>query len=819
MSILNDLRHAVRLLGRSPVFTVTATLSLALGVAASSTIFSLTDALLLAPPPGVRDPGRVVDIGRSSGGSGFDNMSHPAFRYLRDHTQTLEAMAALDFSGGPMSLSDGRSSERIFARMASANYFDLLGARPALGRFFHPDEERVPGEHPVVVLTHEFWTRRFAGDPAVVGTRLRLNNVDFTVIGVTGAGFTGTSLVGADAWTTMAMVATVRGRATSAMLDEPRAVWHVAAGRLKPGVSREQAQAELNTLMEAFKASEPRANPTHGITVASLSRVPGPVRLPFTAFVGFLFALTGALLAIACSNVAGMMLARAAARRREIATRLAIGASRGRIVGQLLTETVVLFALAGLVALPLTYAFVGLLTGFLPALPIPLNMDLAVNARVVAFALGLAFIAALVFGLAPARQAVGGDLAPSLHGAYATADRRRFRLRNVLVTAQVALSLMLVVTAFMFVRTLQNAAEMDPGFQTANITLASVDVGLSGFRGPQAVALIERMQSRLSAVGGVESVAAARMIPLQGSGFGLGRIRIQGRVSPRGDDTLDADWNVISPEYFTTLGIRIVEGRAFTAADRAGGTMVAVVNETFARTAWPGQLAVGQRFLQGSAPGDGEDRPVEVVGVVADAKYRYISEEPASFVFVPLAQQPITDTTFFIRHAGDRAVGAEVRTALAQVEPGVPVLFLQSFEEATALGLLPQRLAAWVAGSVGSVGIFLAALGLYGLMAFLVAQRTREIAIRMALGASREDMQRMVMGQAARLGVAGAGVGIVLASGLGVLMQSLLVGVPPIDPLSVGATALLFAGVLTAASWAPARRAATTDPAVALRAE
>jgi putative ABC transport system permease protein len=584
-------------------------------------------------------------------------------------------------------------------------------------------------------------------------------------------------------------------------------------------VSRAQATAELNALMEAYKAGEPRANPNHGVAVEPLSRVPGPFRLPFLVFIGFLFALTGALLAIACSNVAGMQLARATARRREIATRLAVGASRTRIVMQLLTETVVLFAGAGLVALLLTFWLVGLLGGFLPALPIPVVMDLSVDLRVVVFGMGVSLAAAILFGLAPARQAIQGELAPSLHGAYATADRRRFRLRNGLVTAQVALSLMLVVTAFMFLRTLQNAAEMDPGFETANITLANVDVGLSGYRDQQAVDLVERFRARLAAIGGVTAVASGRMIPLQGSGLGLGPIHIPGRVGPRGDDRLEAEWNVVSPEYFETVGMPLVAGRAFTAGDRADMAMVAVVNETFARTAWPDRPAVGQHFLQGAGPTDQEARPVEVVGVVADAKYRYISEDPIAFVFVPLAQQPMTDATFFIRHVEGREVAREVRSVIAQVEPSVPVLFLQSFEEATAFGLLPQRLAAWIAGAVGAAGVLLAALGLYGLMAFLVAQRTREIAIRMALGASRGDMQRMVITQAARLGVAGGVAGFALASGLGLLIERLLVGVPPVDPVSFGATALLFTGVLAAACWAPARRAATTDPAVALRAE
>jgi predicted permease len=818
MAFLSDVRHALRLLARSPVFAVTAVASLAFGIAASTTIFTLADALLLAPRAGIRNPAEIVDIGRANNGSGFDNMSHPAFKYIRDHSQTMAGMSAVEFGGGPLSLSDGQTSERVFGTLVSGNYFYVLGTRPALGRFFSPDEDAVPGERPVAVLTHAFWMRRFAGDAGILQKSIRLNNREFAVVGVAEPGFQGTALVGTDLWVPMAMVATVRGRSNAEILDDPRSVWQVAVGRMKPGIGREQARAELNALMAAFKSSEPRANQRHTISVIPTSRVPGPMRLPFLGFLALLFALTGALLAIACSNVAGMLMARATVRRREMATRLAVGASRGRLVWQLLTETVVLFAAAGLVALPLTGWFVDLLEGFVPALPIPINVALLINPRVVVFALAIALVTAGIFGLAPARQALGGDLAPALHGANSTADRRRFRMRNGLVMAQVSLSLMLVATALLFVRTLQNAANVDPGFETANITLASVDVSLSGYREQAAVDLLERFESRLAAIGGVAAVAAGRMIPLQGSSLGLGAIHVPGRVGPSGDDTLDADWNVVSPGYFEAIGMRVVQGRAIDATDRAGAPYVAVVNDTFARTAWPDRPAVGQRFTQDQGP-DEPPRTVEVVGVVADAKYRYISEDPTPFVFVPLAQQPMTDMTFFVRHGEGRELGQELRAAIAQVEPAVPVLFLQSFADAVAIGLVPQRLVAWIAGGVGVAGALLAALGLYGLMAFLVAQRTREIAIRMALGASAGDVQGMVTRQAARLGVTGGLVGLALAGGIGSLMQSLLVGVTPVDPVSLGATALLFAVVLAAACWSPARRAAHTDPAVALRSE
>ena len=816
MALTTDVRHAVRLLGRSPVFTATSIVSLALGIGAAATIYSLTDALLFEPTVGVKEPSRVVDIGRANEGSGFDNMSHPMYRNLREHSQTVD-VAAVDFGGGPMSLGTDGTSERVIGTMVSGNYFDVLGTRPALGRFFRDDEDRVPGERPVVILSHALWTRRFNSDPTILDRPLRLNNREFAVVGIAEEGFQGSSMIGTDLWVPMAMVQVVRGRPDSSMLDEPRGVWHVAIGRLKPGISMPQAKAELNAVNEAYKKSEPRANQHHTINLAAMGRIPGPVRTPFLAFIGFLFALTGALLAIACSNVAGMLLARAATRRREMATRLAVGAGRGQLIKQLLTETMVLFVAAALVSVPLTYWLVSLLAGSLPPLPVVLALEFGVNLRVMLFAFGIALVTGVIFGLAPARHALGADLAPMLHGGNSTVDRKRFRLRNSLVTAQVALSLMLVITAFLFLRSLANAADTDPGFKTANIEIAGVDVSLSGYREQQAVELASRFRARLKAIPGVESVANARMIPLQGSGFGLGSVRVPGVQGDRDDGRFDSDWDVVSPEYFETIGMPIVEGRPFRDSDTVGAPWVAIVSETFVKQAWPGQSGVGRVFMQ--QVGDDKEREVTIVGVARDAKYRYISSANAPFIYVPMSQQPIPVMEFYVKHAPGRQVAQEIRTVMAQVESNVPIVMLQSFDDAVSLGLLPQKLAAWIAGSVGTIGVFLAALGLYGLMAFLVAQRTKEIAIRMALGASHGDMRAMVLRQAAALGAIGVVIGLVLAGAIGTLAQTLLVGVPPIDPASFGGTALLFLIVLAIAAWTPANRAAATDPATALRSE
>lgn len=819
-SLLPDVRYALRLLGRSPLFAVTAIVSLALGLAATTVIFNLSDALLFRMSPGVRDADRLVEIARSNDGSGFDNMSFPVFQYLREHSKGFEGISATKFDPSPVSLAQGDSSERIFAQQVSASFFDVLKVRPAAGRFFQADEDQVGVARPAAVLTHRLWRDRFQADPAIVGRTLRLNNTDVVVVGVAEEGFNGHTMLGTDIWMPMATVGIVRGGRAQGLLTSARAVWHTAIGRLKPGVTPAQAQAELDALLATFKLANPEVSQRHRIAVAPAGRLPASFRMPFTAFIAVLFALTGGLLAVACSNVAGMLLARATARRREIATRLAIGASRGQLVAQLMTETLVLFVVAAITAVPVAVWLSAVLESFLPSLPLPIAIEWAVGARAMLFVLGLALVTALIFGLAPARHAMRTDLSAALHGHASTETRERLRLRHTLVVAQVALSLTMVITAGLFVRTLLSAANISPGFRIANIDVVSVDTTLAAAEGDRGVALIERVVAAVRAVPGVDRVGHSRMVPLQGGGMGLGGVRIPGLAEDALNRLNDSDWDVVSPDYFRTLEIPVMQGRAFTSADRVGRPLVAVVNQTFARLAWPGQSAVGQRFWQTDG-GDDQGESIEVVGVVHDAKYRSISEEQAPFIYVPFAQQMQSEVALFVSHDQADDIGPAVRQAIARVDSGLPVIQHQPLESATAIGLLPQRLAAWIAGSVGSIGLFLAALGLYGLTAFLVAQRTREIAIRMAMGASQGQVQTMVLRQASRLGVIGVAIGLALAFGLGQVVQSLslLVDVGSADPLTFGGVVLLMGMVLLVASLVPARRAARTDPATALRSE
>jgi predicted permease len=815
-----DLRFALRLLGRSPLFAVPAVCSLAIGIAASAAIFGLADALLLQTP-GVRDAARVVELARVTPDTTFGTLSYPVFRHLRDHAKSLDKLAAVAGKAVSVALRGDRGAERAFASLVSASYFEVVGARPARGRFFLPAEDAAPEASPVAVLGHRLWRERFQADPRVVGRTLRINHTDYTVVGVAEAAFDDVTVVGTDLWVPIAMAGSIEAQDGRDRQEDAGFNWHRAVGRLRPGVSRDEARAELNTLLAGFRADHPEVPATDGVGVFATGRLPPPARLATATFVGVLLLLAAGLSAIACSNVAGLMLARATARRREMAMRVALGAGRARLIRQMLVETLVLFVAAALLAVPLTLWLTTGLEGLLPpVLPVPIRLGLGVTVRMLALVAAGALLAGLVFGLAPAQHALRTDLAQVLHGGAATAGRDRLRLRRGLVAAQVALSLAMVATAGLFVRTLHAAASVRTGFATAGVEIVSLDAGLVEARGPATVALLDRIVERFRAVGGVEAVGIGRRIPMQSGGFAIGSVTL-----PGGDEAADArvaysHWDVVSPGFFEAVGLPLLEGRAFTAQDSAGRPDVAIVNETFARAAWPGRSAIGQRFTQHVAGREG-GRSIEVVGVSRDARYASLAETPGSLVYVPFAQHPQTQAEVFVKHEPGRRIAADLRAAVRAVDPNLPILTVQSFDYAMGLGVFPQLVGARVAGLLGGVGMFLAALGLYGLCAFVVAQRTREFGVRMALGASAAAVRALVLRQSGRLAAVGAFAGVGLAWALGRVLQSLglLIGVAALDPLTLGAAAGLLAAVLFVASDRPARRAAATDPAVALRVE
>jgi predicted permease len=818
MSVVSDFKYAVRLLARSPIFTITSVLSLALGIAATSAIFSLADAMLLKPRAGVSHPETLVDVGRTTGGSGMDNFGYPLFEAFRDRSTLLEGLAAVQWTPNVMALGDASSSERVFAALVSANYFEIVGVRNAHGRFFRPEEDRTAGTHPVVVLSHQMWTRRFKADPALVGQTIRLNNLPYTVIGIAEPGFTGTTFVGTDLWVPMAMDAHVRASERS-LRDMHEAVWMTSIGRLKPGVTLPQARDELDAVMKGyFRERNDARIERWGIAVHPSARIPGAVAGPVVGFIGVLGALTTIVLLIACSNVAAMLLARALERRREVATRLAIGASRARILLQLLLEGLTLAFVAGAVSLPLTALLVRSLTSFLPSLPVPLVLDLETDPRVILFAFAIAAVTSIAFGLLPATQATRFDVAPALHGQNATADRRRSWLRQSLVAAQVAMALLLLVAAGLFLRSLQEAATTEVGFTVDNVDTLQIDTRIGGYRSDaEGIGAIEALQERFRSVPGVTAVGASRMVPLFSGRLGLGGLRAPGYVGPDGSDRVEADWDSVSTGYFEALEIDITRGRGFDARDREGAQDVAIINETMAERLWPGQDPIGRQLVQQGGPNPA--RTLHIVGIAEPTKSASISETPQNFIYVPLAQQFLSDVTFYVRHAAGGSRLSELRQAVVAFDPNLPVIHTQTLAQATTMALLPQRLAAWIAGSVGTIGLLLAALGLYGLTAFSVAQRGREIAVRMALGATRESVLSLVLRQAARLALVGTAIGLALAAAVTQLLGGLLVGIGAVDPIAFGVATAVMIAVLLVATYAPARRAAGMDPMRALRSE
>jgi len=815
--LLLDLRYAVRMLMKSPTFTAVAILTLALAIGANTAIFSVVNEALLRPRPGIGAPDRLVDIGRSDNGRGFDNMSYPNFQDLRDRNTSFVGMAALNLEPRAMSLSGDEGSERIYVGTVSGNYFDLLQVKAHAGRFFLPEEDRTPDTRPVVVLGYAFWQKRFQGDLAIVGRDIALNGRGYTVIGVAAREFRGTLPLAMDAWVPMMMGPHVFG--SRDLLTCRDCSFMLGIGRLKPGVTVEQAQAEADAIAANLQREYPAEVRDRGIVLLPSRLFPGDMRPMVGAFLALLMAIVGLVLVIASVNVAGMMLVRASTRRREIAVRLAIGAGRGHVIRQMVVEGLMLFSVAGAAGFLLALWMREGLIALLPALPFPVAFDLALDGRVILFGLAVSMSAGLVASLLPALQASRPDLLTALKDDAPGAGARRMRLRNTLVLGQVALSLVLLLCAGLFLRALNRATTIDPGFEVANLHVLAVDFSLADLRDEKGIDESSRLLDRFRTLPAVAGAAWAWSVPLDGGGRGLGAFETPGIPAPDGTGSWNFDWSVISPGYFATMKIPLLRGRDFTDADNAAGNKVAIVNETAARAIWPGQDPIGKQFKYGDPRDPAGMTSAEIVGVVRDQKYRSLADGPRNFVFLPIRQQFIPNVALMVRTGDPSTALPGIRAALRQMNPNLPILNTLSMQEYAALSMFPQRIASWVSGSLGLVGLLLVGLGVYGVTAFSVQQRTREIGVRMALGAQRADVLRMVLGQGLRLAAWGAGLGLMLSAAAGQLLSSLLYGLSPLDPLTFVGVAALVLGVAALATLVPARRATKVDPLVALRYE
>lgn len=812
---LQDIRYGLRLLRKSPVFTATAALSLAIGIGANTTIFSIVSALLLRPLPGLHDPGRLVDVGRTQNGSGFDSTSYPNFQDLRARTTTLDDVFAYRIEPEAMSLTENGQAERIYGSVVSANYFTVLGTRPHLGRLLQDSDDPAPGANPVTVISRELWERRFGGDPGVVGRAVTINGSAFTVVGVAPAGFQGTTVLRSDLWVPMGMLTQAVPRMNASIFKSRRSVWLFLGARLKPGISVAQANAEVSAIGAALEREFPDDNRGKSFAVLPSAAIPGQVPL-IAGFMGLMMAIVGLVLLIACVNVAGMMLARAAGRRREIAVRLAIGAGRMRLVRQLLTETAVLFVAGCALGLLLSHVLTAMLLTVIPALPVPLSVDIATDWRVVAFATGISLAAAVLSGLVPALQASRADLVPALKAEDRAASGGRSWPRNAFVVGQIALSLVLIVAAGLFLRALQRAATIDPGFDEAHVDVISLNLSLAGYQESTGPAFLRQLIERTALLPGVQSVSAAADLPLDGGRMSMGGINVPGIEPPAGARTHGVDWNIVEPGYFRTLGMPLSRGRDFSAADGAAAMPVAIVNEAFARRFWPGKEAIGQQITVDSPRVDA-GAALTVVGVVADAKVVSLNAAAEPFVYAPYAQMYMAQMSVLVKTTDGRSVVSDVRRLVQSMNPNLPLTETLPLSSVTALGLIPQRIAAAVSGSLGIVALLLAAIGIYGVTSYAVSSRTREIGIRMALGADRGSVARLVARQAFVLAALGVTAGVLMAAAGARLLDSLLFGIRSLDPLTFASACLLFAVITAIACFVPARRAAAVDPMGALR--
>jgi len=822
-TIADDLRYALRQLRRSPGFALAVAATFALGIGANATMFGVVDRLLLRPPAHVREPERLVELGARWRWEN-DTMTQKSFPYVTYRAlrrglvgPDVEEVAATTYSAGDFPVGRGERARSARGMLVSASYFPLLGARPALGRFFLPDEDVEPVGAPVAVIGHGYWQRAFGGSPAALGRGLEIGTRRYTIVGVAPRGFTGVELGAVDVWLPISSAEGLRfGGAEWATTR--RSTWIRVFARVAPGVPRERVEARATAIN--LEAGEPRM-PGMGATIAAIPLVASirAVTQGVTARVaGLLGLVSGLVLLIACANVANLLLARALRRRQELAVRVALGASRARIVRPMLAESLLLALLGGAAAL-LIAQWGGAL------LRVLVFGDLRwegspVDGRVLAFTALAATLTGVAAGLIPALQASRLPPSAALASGAREAGERHPRTRAVLVAAQAALAVVLLVGTGLFVRSLDNLRELPLGMQPDRVLLATMDLRLLGLTMRETDAMFRRMEERVRALPGAGPAAVAVTVPGRGS-YGT-MVRVPGLdsvpVPPGGGPFV----NAVRPGFFAAMGTRILRGREFTEADESSRARVVVVNETMARLAWPGQDALGKCVRVGS-----DTAPcAEVIGVAENSRRQDWVEGEIFHVHLPLSQAPdwMAARLLVVRPAGGggrypERLAADVRRAMQTAAPDLPYAEVRPLETLYASELRPWRLGATMFGAFGALAVLLAAVGLYGVMALSVAQRTRELGVRIALGARGGDVVRLVVRQGVRLVAGGTVVGLAAALGAGRWVEALLFRVSPRDPAVYGGVVLLLLAVGVAACLVPSWRAARVDPAVALRAE
>ena len=818
-NLIKDIRYGVRMLMKNPGVTTVAVITLALGIGANTAIFSGVSAFLMRPlsVPNASDLIRPLEI--SDDGGVRDEFSYPDFLDYREQSTSFSGLAAEDMIQAAVDTEN--QNDVVWGQVVSANYFDVLQVKPILGRAFLPDEDKTVGASHVVVLSHSFWQRRMAGDPNIVGKTVQLNNRAYEVIGVAPDYFVGTKFALAlDFWTPISMAEELRRN--PGMLAERGSHWMNAIGRLKPGVSVEQASAEVATIAARLNQSYPndRVATTQGQVLGEIDgrwAEMGPV---FKSASAIAMAIVGLILLIACANVANLMLARAASRRKEIGIRLALGANRARLVRQLFTESMLLAIAGGGLGLLLAVWVTKLMEGFIPVVEYNIVSNFfALDSRALVFTLIVSLGTGLIFGLAPAWHSSNPELVPVLKGEAEKSRRGKRRglgLRNLLVVAQVALSLVVLVCGGLFIKSFRKAQTMDPGFDNANGLIVSLSPTLIGYEDDQSRQFYKQVLERVSHVPGVDAVSYARTLPLGDSSNFNGPILKEGETLAKGSAGRVIMLNVISPGYFRTMQIPIVDGRDFDDRDQPKTQRVVILNQQMAEMLWPGESAVGKHITIGV---DGHDL-WEVVGVVKTGKYRALAEDPKPFFYYAMGQLKPAPMAMVVRASVDpRSLVGAIRSEVQAIDRRVPLSGVKTMNEHKTYALWAPNMAASFSVAFAVVAILLSAVGLYSVMAYVVSQRTREVGIRMALGANRGDVMKMITRQGMRLAAIGVAIGFLLSLALAQVLSSLLIGVSGYDVMTFILVPVLLSTVALVACYLPARRATKVDPLVALRYE
>jgi predicted permease len=822
MNLLQDVRYALRAMRKSPGFAAVAIITLALGIGANTAIFTVVNAVFFNPMP-VKDAQRLVNIytidpGVSSRGFTFMPVSLPNGQDIQRDIPAFSGVAIYSFGGVGVSMTVNGQPGRYGADAVDANFFDVLGVPAALGRTFRP-EEGEEGAAPVVVLSHGLWERKFAANPSVVGQNVLLNGQGFTVIGIAPRGFQGpTSLGGPDMWVTMAMHDQVFSGLQKTLFKERRALFFSAVARLKDGANLEQARQQLKGLGSNLERAFPAANKGRTFTVVPLLQASvGPDFRPILALVGaVLMAIVGMVLLIACANIANLLLSRAAVRKREISIRLAMGASRSRIVAQLLTEATVLALAGGGLGLGLAVVGRDLLWAFRPPFFANSNLSLPLDGHVLLFTLLIALATGVIFGLIPALQSSRPDLVSELKERTGSEmfTGRVFSVRSIFIMVQVGLSLVALIGAGLFLMSLRNVQKMDPGFDTHNLGMITFDVGSLNYEASRVKEFQRRVLDVVTATPGVRAATLSSSIPLVNGGFGRS-------IFPEGNDPtanrngMFARVSNVSSDYLQTMGIPMVQGHNFDSSVREDSPRVVVVNESAVKRFWPNADPIGKRFKF-----FGDDAWVQVIGVARDSKYNALGEDPTPYMYLSLLQYPSPAVTVFFRTGPEtQSLLGTLRTRVQELDHNLPLTNVWPIGEVFSQALWAPRFGASLLAIFALIAMLLCAVGIYGVVSYTVGQRVREIGVRLALGAQQRDVLLMVLRQSAITMGIGLAIGLVAAFALARFIVSLLYGVSANEPLAFLGIALGLALVGLLASYIPARRAARVDPMIALHYE